>query len=69
MANILQSIQKTIVNEGGYEANSNDSGGRTKYGITQRDLDATLPCGYDVEFITVSFATNWYQKDWLTYRD
>jgi len=59
MASILQSIAKTIINEGGYEANPLDSGGRTKYGITQRDLDATLP-GYDIEFITVSFATNWY---------
>ena len=60
MADIDIAIAITIRNEGGFVDNPNDPGGRTKYGITQRDLDITAP-GTEVETITPAFAANWYK--------
>lgn len=50
-------IAKTLINEGGYVNNPNDSGGPTKYGITQRDLPGT-----DIENLTPEQATAYYME-------
>ena len=63
MADSKISIQKTLVNEGGYVDNPNDSGGPTKYGITQRDLP-----GEDIENLTPERATAYYLENyWKTF--
>jgi len=38
MADFKIAVQKTLLHEGGYVNNPNDSGGATKYGITQADI-------------------------------
>lgn len=59
MADSKISIEKTLVNEGGYVNNPNDSGGPTKYGITQRDLP-----GEDIENLTPERATAYYVENY-----
>ena len=59
MADPKISIQKTLVNEGGYVDNPNDSGGPTKYGITERDLP-----GEDIEKLTPERATAYYLENY-----
>ena len=59
MADAKISIAKTLVNEGGYVDNPNDSGGPTKYGITQRDLP-----GEDIEKFTPERATAYYLENY-----
>ena len=59
MADAKISIAKTLVNEGGYVDNPNDSGGPTKYGITQRDLP-----GEDIEKLTPERATAYYLENY-----
>lgn len=64
MANLSQSISRVIQAEGGYVDNPNDPGGRTKYGITQSDLEtwrldhADFPS--DVADLTTDQATSIY---------
>jgi len=48
-------IAKTLIHEGGYTNNPADSGGPTKYGITQRDLPSE-----DIENLTPERATEYY---------
>jgi lysozyme family protein len=55
MADSKIAIAKTLVNEGGYVDNPNDSGGPTKYGVTQRDLP-----GEDIKNLTPERATAYY---------
>lgn len=63
MSDIKISIQKTLVNEGGYVDNPNDSGGATKYGITQIDLDEWLGVGkMNVRDLGEDQAAGWYEK-------
>lgn len=63
MADVKISIQKTLVNEGGYVDNPNDSGGATKYGITQIDLDEWLGVGrMNVRDLGEDQAAGWYEK-------
>lgn len=59
MADSKIAIAKTLVNEGGYVNNPNDSGGPTKYGITQRDLP-----GEDIENLTPERATAYYLENY-----
>lgn len=59
MADPKISIAKTLINEGGYVNNPNDSGGPTKYGITQRDLP-----GEDIENLTPERATAYYLENY-----
>lgn len=59
MADPKISIAKTLINEGGYVDNPNDSGGPTKYGITQRDLP-----GEDIENLTPERATAYYLENY-----
>jgi lysozyme family protein len=56
MADSKISIAKTLINEGGYVDNPNDSGGPTKYGITQKDMP-----GVNIQDITPEQATEYYQ--------
>lgn len=63
MADVKISIQKTLVNEGGFVDNPNDSGGATKYGITQIDLDEWLGVGkMNVRDLGEDQAAGWYEK-------
>jgi lysozyme family protein len=55
MADSKIAIAKMLINEGGYVDNPNDSGGPTKYGITQRDLP-----GEDIKNLTPERATEYY---------
>jgi lysozyme family protein len=55
MADFNAAVAKTLVHEGGYVNNPNDSGGPTKYGITQKDMPQ-----FDIETITTEQATTYY---------
>lgn len=55
MADFKISILKTLVHEGGYVNNPNDSGGPTKYGITQKDMP-----GVNIKDITQDQAVLYY---------
>jgi lysozyme family protein len=55
MADSKIAIAKTLVHEGGYADNPNDSGGATKYGIEQRDMPDV-----NIADITPEQATEYY---------
>lgn len=57
MADFKIAVQKTLTHEGGYVNNPNDSGGPTKYGITQADMP-----GVDISTITPEQATAYYAE-------
>lgn len=61
MADIKISIVKTLIHEGGYVNNPNDSGGATKYGVTQRDITGLPGFPADVKDLTEDQATTYYQ--------
>jgi lysozyme family protein len=53
-------IQKTLIHEGGYVDNPNDSGGATNMGIEQRDLP-DVP----IKDLTVEQAVAYYQEHYV----
>jgi lysozyme family protein len=55
MADFKQSVQKTLIHEGGYVNNPADAGGPTKYGITQGDMP-----NVSIKDITTDDATKYY---------
>jgi len=57
MADYKIAVQKTLIHEGGYVNNPNDSGGPTKYGITQKDMP-----GVDIQSITPDQAIAYYAE-------
>ena len=57
MADFQIAVQKTLAHEGGFVDNKNDSGGPTKYGITQADLP-----GVTVKDITPEQAVAYYAE-------
>ena len=64
MSDFNKAVTVTIQNEGGFVNNPADPGGATKYGITQKDLDATrveFPwLSANVADLTIEQATKWY---------
>lgn len=60
MADINISISKTLVHEGGFVDNLNDSGGATKYGITQRDMPDK-----NIKDITTEDAIEYYKEHYV----
>jgi lysozyme family protein len=56
MADIMISIGKTVVNEGGFVDDPDDKGGATKYGIEQRDWPEV-----NIADITPEQAAEWYR--------
>jgi lysozyme family protein len=60
MADFTIAVMLTLRNEGGFADNPADPGGRTNFGITQRDLVLTMP-GKDVATLTSTDASQWYQ--------
>lgn len=65
MSDFKLAIPVTLVHEGGFIDNPADPGGATKYGITQKDLDATaaLYPGFptNVADLTTDQAARWYE--------
>jgi lysozyme family protein len=61
MADPNIAIPITLINEDGYNNDPNDSGGATKYGITQRDVDRWLP-GTNVKDLTETQAMDYYRN-------
>ncbi len=61
MVDIKISIAKTLVNEGGYTNNPADSGGATKYGVTQHDITGLPGFPVDVKNLTEAQATEYYE--------
>lgn len=65
MSEFSAAIPVTIQHEGGFVDNPADPGGATKYGITQKDLDATIALypGFptNVADLTVEQASHWYE--------
>jgi len=57
MADFNQAVNKTLIHEGGYVDNPNDSGGPTKYGITQADMP-----GQNIKDITPEQAVVYYTE-------
>ncbi len=57
MADFKLAVSKTLQHEGGYVNNLNDSGGPTKYGITQADMP-----GVDIASITPEQAEAYYAE-------
>jgi lysozyme family protein len=57
MADFRTAVKLTLIHEGGYVNNPNDSGGPTKYGITQKDLP-----GIDIEGLTEDQAVQYYSE-------
>jgi lysozyme family protein len=55
MSDFRTSVLKTLAHEGGYVNNSNDSGGATNFGITQKDLP-----GQDMQLLTEDQAVQYY---------
>ena len=53
-------IALTLQHEGGYDDNPADSGGPTKYGITQRDMP-----GVNIAEITPQQATAYYLQNYI----
>ena len=66
MSEFSKAIPVTLVHEGGFVNNHADPGGATKYGITQKDLDATRASYPDypanVADLTEEQAAGWYEK-------
>ena len=60
MSDINLSIEKTLLHEGGYVDNKNDSGGKTKFGITEHDLP-----GVDIEHLTQDQAIEYYKAHYV----
>lgn len=60
MADLNISIQKTLVHEGGYVDNPADSGGPTKFGITQADMP-----GQNIEDLTPEQAIEYYLEHYV----
>lgn len=60
MADIKIAIMKTINNEGGYVDNPVDSGGPTRYGITQKDLP-----GADIKTLDIQTAISYYLEHYV----
>jgi lysozyme family protein len=60
MADVTISIQKTLVHEGGYVDNPNDSGGATNFGITQADMP-----GQDMKELTQAQAITYYFEHYV----
>lgn len=65
MSDFQTAIPVTLQHEGGFVDDPDDPGGATKYGITQKDLDATraeypgFPA--NVADLTPEQASNWYE--------
>lgn len=57
MVDFNTAVQKTLLHEGGYVNNPNDSGGPTKYGITQADMP-----GVSIADITTEQAVAYYTE-------
>jgi lysozyme family protein len=57
MADFTQAVQKTLIHEGGFVNNPHDSGGATKYGITQADMP-----GVNIKNLTQEQAVAYYQE-------
>ena len=57
MSDFAQAVAVTLHNEGGYSNSPNDSGGETKYGITQADMP-----GADIAMLSVIEATDYYRE-------
>ena len=57
---INQAIQKTLIHEGGFVDNKNDSGGPTKYGITQADMPSV-----SIKDITPEQAVEYYKEHYV----
>lgn len=57
MSNFQEAVKKTLIHEGGFVDNPHDAGGRTKYGITQKDLPDV-----DIAQITPEQATVYYSE-------
>jgi lysozyme family protein len=57
MADFRIAVKLTLTHEGGYVNNPNDSGGPTKYGVTQKDLP-----GVDIESLTEDQAISYYAE-------
>lgn len=65
MSNFEKAFQYTVGNEGSYSNDRNDSGGPTKYGITQHDLSAWLgrPASVqEVKDMSLDIAHEIYEK-------
>jgi lysozyme family protein len=60
MSDFAIAVFNTLINEGGFVDNPADPGGRTNFGITQRDLVLTMP-GKDVATLTAADASQWYE--------
>ena len=60
MADPKISVAKTLAHEGGFVNNLADSGGPTKYGITQKDLPNT-----PIETLTEEQATEYYLEHYV----
>lgn|SRR5487761_338446 len=59
MSDVKTAIAKTLVHEGGYVNNPYDSGGPTKYGITQEDMP-----NINIADITPEQATEYYLENY-----
>ena len=57
MSDFKQAVQKTLTHEGGYVNNPADSGGPTKYGITQADMP-----GQNIQDLTEDQAIGYYTE-------
>jgi len=57
VSNFQEAVKKTLIHEGGFVDNPHDAGGRTKYGITQKDLPDV-----DIAQITPEQATVYYSE-------
>ena len=60
MADFTIAVLLTLQHEGGFVDNPADPGGATNFGITQRDLNLTMP-GKDVRTLTSAEAAQWYE--------
>ena len=60
MAEFLPAFDYAVANEGGFSNNPHDSGGATKYGITQ---NLATHYGYDVRKLTEEEAAEIYYKE------
>jgi len=59
MANFNDAIEKTLINEGGYVNDPNDTGGETKYGISKRAYP-----NVDIKNLTEDEAKEIYKRDY-----
>ncbi len=57
MTDFKIAVQKTLTHEGGYVNNPHDSGGPTKFGITQKDMP-----GVNITNITADMAAAYYRE-------